>query len=106
MGLSLHNALAVFRGWIGQQSAFVRTPKFAIVGTTGGWKNKQYASRRIGWLTWLEMLLMLYFLAGAAIGLHYEDYGLLPFHLMSAFGFGLIVFYSVRHARAPREGSA
>lgn len=23
MGLSLHNALAVFRGWIGQQSAFV-----------------------------------------------------------------------------------
>ncbi len=104
MGLSLHNALAVFRGWIGQQSAFVRTPKFAIVGTTGGWKNKQYASRRIGWLTWLEMLLMLYFLAGAAIGLYYQDYGLLPFHLMSAFGFGLIVFYSVRHARAPREG--
>jgi cellulose synthase/poly-beta-1,6-N-acetylglucosamine synthase-like glycosyltransferase len=102
MGLSLHNALAVFRGWLGQRSDFIRTPKFAVVGTRDRWQDKTYVSRRIGWLTSLELLLALYFLAGAGIGLYYRDYGLLPFHLMSAFGFGLIVFYSVRHALVPR----
>jgi hypothetical protein len=102
MGLSLHNALAVFRGWLGQRSDFIRTPKFAVVGTRDRWQDKTYVSRRIGWLTGLELLLALYFLAGAGIGLYYRDYGLLPFHLMSAFGFGLIVFYSVRHALVPR----
>ncbi len=98
MGLSLHNALAVFRGWTGHQSAFIRTPKFAIIQGNDRWQNKRYTSGRIGWLTWLEALMGCYFLAGAGIGLYYEDYGLLPFHLMAAFGFLLIFFFSVRHA--------
>lgn len=40
MGMSLHNAWAVFRGWLGQQTAFVRTPKFNIVNGKDIWKNK------------------------------------------------------------------
>jgi cellulose synthase/poly-beta-1,6-N-acetylglucosamine synthase-like glycosyltransferase len=98
MGLSLHNSLAVFRGWIGQRSAFIRTPKFAIVAGADNWKNKKYTSGRIGWLTWLEGLMGVYFLGGAVIGVYFNDYGLMPFHLMSAFGFLLIFFFSVRHA--------
>ncbi len=98
MGLSLHNSLAVFGGWLGRKSAFIRTPKFAIVAGADNWKNKKYTSGRIGWLTWLEGLMGCYFLGGAVIGLHYEDYGLLPFHLMAAFGFLLIFYFSVRHA--------
>jgi hypothetical protein len=55
-------------------------------------------------MTALEALMVLYFLGGAAIGLYYRDYGLLPFHLMSAFGFAVIVFFSVRHAAVPSTG--
>jgi cellulose synthase/poly-beta-1,6-N-acetylglucosamine synthase-like glycosyltransferase len=98
MGLSLHNSLAVFRGWIGQRSAFIRTPKFAIVAGADNWKNKKYTSGRIGFVTWLEGLMGVYFLGGAVIGVYFNDYGLMPFHLMSAFGFLLIFYFSVRHA--------
>ena len=41
MGMSLHNAWAVFRGWLGQQTAFVRTPKFAINNSGDIWKKKK-----------------------------------------------------------------
>jgi cellulose synthase/poly-beta-1,6-N-acetylglucosamine synthase-like glycosyltransferase len=98
MGLSLHNSLAVFKGWIGHRSAFIRTPKFAIVAGGDQWKNKKYTSGRIGWLTWMEGLMGLYFLGGALVGIYYDDYGLMPFHLMSSFGFLLIFYFSVRHA--------
>ena len=102
MGLSLHNAMAVLRGWAGQQSAFIRTPKFAITGITGKWHTKKYASGKIGLMTWMEGLLALYFLGGIAIGLYLQDYGLLPFHLMAALGFSMIFYLSVRHARIVR----
>ncbi|MBI1192507.1 MAG: glycosyltransferase [Bacteroidetes bacterium] len=98
MGLSLHNSLAVFRGWIGQRSAFIRTPKFAIVAGADNWKNKKYTSGRIGVVTWLEGLMGCYFLGGVVVGVYFKDYGLMPFHLMSAFGFLLIFYFSVRHA--------
>ncbi|MFT7588497.1 MAG: cellulose synthase/poly-beta-1,6-N-acetylglucosamine synthase-like glycosyltransferase [Limisphaerales bacterium] len=98
MGLSLHNAMAVMRGWLGQESAFIRTPKFNITALNDNWKTKKYTSGKIGLMTWFEGLFALYFLGGVAIGLYYEDYGLLPFHLMAATGFILIFVYSVRHA--------
>lgn len=99
MGLSLHNARAVFKGWLGQQSAFIRTPKFNIVGKEGKWENKQYVQSKISSITYLEGLFCLYFLGGIALGIYYEDYGLLPFHLLAATGFGLIFYFSMKHSR-------
>jgi len=99
MGLSLHNAWAVFRGWIGQQTAFVRTPKFNIVNGKDIWKNKKYVGGKINAITYLEGVFTLYFLSGIIMGFYYRDYGLLPFHCLAFFGFGIIFYFSLKHSR-------
>ena len=96
MGLSAHNTLAVAEGWLGKKSPFLRTPKFNIQGKADDWKGKLYSSKRLSWLSLLESGLVLYFVAGIAVGLYLKDYGLLPFHLMLATGFSVVVYYTVR----------
>ncbi|MBP9704087.1 MAG: glycosyltransferase [Chitinophagales bacterium] len=99
MGLSLHNAWAVLRGWTGHKSAFIRTPKFNIMKSNDLWNNKKYISRKITAITYLEGLFCMYFITGIVMAFYYEDYGLLPFHILSAFGFGIIFYFSVKHSR-------
>lgn len=99
MGLSLHNAWAVFRGWLGHKTAFVRTPKFNIISSTDIWKNNKYIPRKIHPITYLEGLLTLYFLLGVIMGVYYNDYGLLPFHILATTGFGIIFYFSLKHSR-------
>jgi cellulose synthase/poly-beta-1,6-N-acetylglucosamine synthase-like glycosyltransferase len=99
MGMSLHNAWAVFRGWLGQQTAFVRTPKFNIVNGKDIWKNKKYTASKISPMVYLEGLFSLYFLTGIIMGFYYEDYGLLPFHMMAFSGFALIFYFSLKHSK-------
>ena len=48
MGLSLHNSIAVFEGWMGRKTPFVRTPKFGA----GDWKKNSYVTKKIGAITW------------------------------------------------------
>ncbi|HMU68816.1 MAG TPA: glycosyltransferase [Chitinophagales bacterium] len=100
MGMSLHNAWAVFRGWLGQQTAFVRTPKFAINNSGDIWKKKKYVASRVSPITYLEGIFSLYFLSGIIMGIYYQDYGLLPFHIMAFMGFALIFYFSFKHARS------
>ncbi len=99
MGMSLHNAWAVFRGWLGQRTAFVRTPKFNITNAKDMWKNKKYAATKISPITYLEGLFSLYFLSGIIMGFYYKDYGLLPFHTLAFIGFALIFYFSLKHSR-------
>lgn len=101
MGLSLHNAYAVFEGLIGFKSPFIRTPKFNITSKKDSWKDNIYIRPQISVLTVVEGLLALYFLFGLVYGVLIADYGLMFFHVMLALGF-LIVFYHsikpIRHA--------
>ncbi len=100
MGLSLHNSRAVLLGLLGQRSAFIRTPKLGIVAGAGGWKARRYrTSARLGGLTWLEGLLTAYFIFGLGAGLYLGEYGLLPTHLLLATGYGLVFYYSLKHAQ-------
>ena len=99
MGLSLHNALAVCEGYAGKKSPFVRTPKFNLVENDGVWKNSKYISRKINPLTYVELFLSVYFIAAIGIGIYLGDSGLMPFHIMLAFGFGVIGLFSVKHAK-------
>jgi cellulose synthase/poly-beta-1,6-N-acetylglucosamine synthase-like glycosyltransferase len=98
MGLSLHNAWAVFRGWIGQRTDFVRTPKFNLIASNDLWKNKKYVITKINPITYLEGVFTLYFLTGIIMGFYYKDYGLLPFHILAFSGFALIFYFSLKHA--------
>ncbi|AHJ98163.1 glycoside transferase family protein [Hymenobacter swuensis DY53] len=99
MGLSLHNSRAVVMGLLGQKTAFIRTPKLGLIRRQGAWRGRQYrTSRLLSGLTWLEGLLTAYFLFGIGAGLYLHEYGLLPTHLLLATGYGLVFYYSLRHA--------
>lgn len=99
MGLSLHNAMAVLEGYIGKKSAFIRTPKFNLSNDKSKkWGANVYLKRKVNPLTVFEVLLAAYFLGGIVLGFHYEDYGLMPFHLMLFIGFTYVSFYSISHS--------
>ncbi|MFD2784031.1 cellulose synthase family protein [Hymenobacter rubripertinctus] len=99
MGLSLHNARAVVLGLVGQRSAFIRTPKLGMLAGAGSWRGRRYrTSSLLSGLTLLEGLLAAYFLFGIGAGIYLQEYGLLPTHLLLATGYGLVFYYSLRHA--------
>lgn len=99
MGLSLHNAWAVVEGYLGVKTPFLRTPKFAIAeNKESTWFRNQYLKKRIGLLPFLELILALYFVYGIVLGFQYQDFGLLPFHIMLFIGFGYVSFLSFWHA--------
>ncbi len=97
LGLSLHNTLAVLRGYSGQKTPFIRTPKFNIINQKGVWKANKYINTKVNWLTMIEGVLALYFLYGIFLGFKFHDFGLMFFHVMAAFGFSFIFFSTVRH---------
>ncbi|MEX2597593.1 MAG: cellulose synthase family protein [Salibacteraceae bacterium] len=102
MGLSLHNSIAVFEGYIGRKTPFVRTPKFNLDASNVGWKSNVYIGRSIGWLTILEILLAFFFAYAVVQGIIFKDYGLIPFHVMLVFGFSMIGGLSLKHALVSR----
>ena len=99
MGLSLHNTIAVVQGYIGKQSPFVRTPKFAINDIGDTFKKTNYRNYKINWTTVFEGLLAVYFMGGAALGIYLGSTSFVIFHLMLMFGFGTIFYFTLRHLR-------
>ncbi|MFN4147692.1 MAG: cellulose synthase family protein, partial [Runella sp.] len=100
MGLSLHNAVAVFEGYLGRKTPFVRTPKWGIVQQKGSWQEKKYLLKSLNPLTFVEILLVVYFVVGVVLGIHWEAYSMLILHTMLALGFGFVSYFSVKHSLA------
>lgn len=100
MGFSLHNAIAVFEGYIGKKTPFIRTPKFNVRQKSDLWRSNKYLRSKINWLTLIEGILAIYFMGGLALGVYYWDFGLFPFHLLLVIGFGYIFIYSIVHSKA------
>jgi cellulose synthase/poly-beta-1,6-N-acetylglucosamine synthase-like glycosyltransferase len=99
MGLALHNAWAVTEGYLGIKTPFLRTPKFALSKNSNGkWFKNRYLKKQIGWLPLIELMMAFYFAFGIVLGFHYQDFGLLPFHLMLLVGFGYVSLLSFWHA--------
>ncbi|WP_161890788.1 cellulose synthase family protein [Pontibacter russatus] len=99
MGLSLHNSIAVLEGFMGRKTPFIRTPKYNLVARSDTWRKRGYRLKSISFVTVLEGLLALYFIYAIVLGLRWELYGQLPLHLLLAFGFGAVFFYSLFHSR-------
>ena len=99
LGLSMHNAMAVFEGLIGKKTPFVRTPKFNITDKKDTWHGNKYFKKRINPLIALEGLLSIYFFGGLALAFYFQDFALLPFHLLLSLGFLLVFYYSIQHTR-------
>jgi len=98
MGLSLHNALAVFEGYIGRKTPFVRTPKMGDQSAESGVFKGGYWKSVIAPLTILEVLLAAYAAGGIVLAFILGDGGLVPYHLMLALGFGSVAYYSIAHS--------
>ncbi len=99
MGLSLHNSIAVFEGYAGKKTAFIRTPKFNINKSSDSWKGNKYLVNNISLLTILEGVMVLYFLGGIAVGVYLHDYGMIPFHVMLTIGFAYTFVYTMKHSK-------
>ena len=98
MGLSFHNSIAVVEGWLGRKTPFVRTPKFNINKQSDSWQGNKYLTKSLGKSTWIELLLMLYFIVVLAIEIYLGNLGLVPFHLMLIVGYGSVLFYTFKQA--------
>lgn len=98
VGFSLHNTVAVIQGWLGQKSAFIRTPKFNI--TEKGKEVKKttnYKMGRISLVTIFEGVLSAYFIVMSILA--YQEGGpvFMFYPLINALGFGVICFASIRN---------
>lgn len=99
MGLSFHNSIAVVEGWMGRKSPFVRTPKFNINKQSDTWQGNKYLAKSINKSSWIELLLMLYFVVALIIEIQLKNFGLIPFHLMLIVGYGSVLYYTFRQMR-------
>lgn len=99
MGLALHNAQAVWEGFSGKKSPFVRTPKFNLESGKTSLSSNSYLKYPIPATTWLEGVLMLIFSGMVGLHIYWNTYAMLPFHLMLAVGYGLVFFTSFKAYR-------
>jgi cellulose synthase/poly-beta-1,6-N-acetylglucosamine synthase-like glycosyltransferase len=88
IGLAFSNARAVLEALMGQQSEFVRTPKYRVEEATDEtWKRKKYKRKR-GWLPLLELCFSLYFLLAILYAVRMRLWGTIPFLFLFLFGYG------------------
>ena len=90
MGLSLHNSLAVWEGWTGKKSPFIRTPKYNLSSSNSDWSQNRYNPLRIPFSTCFEGLLTIVFAYIVVLSILSGKYEMLFFHFMLMFGFGLV----------------
>ena len=90
LAMSVQNTVAVLQGFMGMQSPFVRTPK---ADTTG--LQNAYVQRKVNWISVLEMTLLLYFLYGIGLSMHYSDYFLLSFFVLMVAGLSILLYQTL-----------
>lgn len=99
MGLSLHNAIAVAEGYLGRKTPFIRTPKFNLGNNSKqDWVKNIYLDRKFNPMTFVEIVLAIYFFVGIVLAFKLGDFGLMPFHLMLFAGFSFVAITSIRHS--------
>lgn len=95
MGMAFNNGIAVVEAWMGKKSSFIRTPKFATSDANAGYLPSPKQKLRSPFLM-AESFFTVYFLSGAFLAFYLHDFSMLPYHLMLALGFGMIVYYSFK----------
>ena len=86
VGLTIVNTRAVLEALFGVQTAFARTPKYAIGDRTVNLETKKYR-RRSGWLPYAEILVGCYFAAMIVFAIETANYFATPFLGLFVFGY-------------------
>ena len=101
VGLTVINTRAVLEALFGVETAFVRTPKFAIGGARMNLENKKYRARS-GWLPYAELAIGTYFVFMVAYAIETYNYLTVPFLLLFVGGYywaGLATLYQEYQGR-------
>jgi len=101
MGLALNNTVAVIEGYLGIKSSFVRTPKFNV-NVKSEFKGNRYDKKSLSLINIFEGLLMVLFSYTAISRTIYGDLGMVPFHLMLAYGYGIVFFHSLKELKTAK----
>jgi cellulose synthase/poly-beta-1,6-N-acetylglucosamine synthase-like glycosyltransferase len=86
VGLTIINTRAVLEALFGVQTAFARTPKYAIADRPVNLEVKKYR-RRSGWLPYIEIAVGTYFLAMIAFAIDTFNFFAIPFLALFVFGY-------------------
>jgi cellulose synthase/poly-beta-1,6-N-acetylglucosamine synthase-like glycosyltransferase len=86
VALTVINTRAVFEALLGVQTAFVRTPKYAVDKGGAGAAPVKYR-RRSGWLPFIEIAIGTYFVAMAIFAIDVDNFLSLPFLLLFVGGY-------------------
>jgi cellulose synthase/poly-beta-1,6-N-acetylglucosamine synthase-like glycosyltransferase len=86
VGLTIINTRAVLEALFGVQTAFARTPKFAIGDRHMNLETKKYR-RRSGWLPYVEILCGTYFITMIVFAMQTYNYFATPFLALFVFGY-------------------
>jgi hypothetical protein len=104
VGLTITNTKAVIEALIGHQTAFARTPKYAVRKKGEASQAKKYR-KRLGIIPWIELAIGCYFAATVWYAIATENYFTVPFLLLFVLGYWytgiLSIFQGLFERRAP-----
>ncbi len=86
-GVSLSNAIAVFKGLFSNEAVFVRTPKYGFSQNTKNRVDRFYAEINTPFISYVEVLCGLYLFFSFIYTLVNEQLVLVPFFLLYSCGF-------------------
>jgi cellulose synthase/poly-beta-1,6-N-acetylglucosamine synthase-like glycosyltransferase len=86
VGLTITNTKAVMEALFGVQSAFARTPKFAVK-KKGERSQAQKYRKRLGIVPWIELAIGCYFALTIWYAITSENYFTVPFLVLFVFGY-------------------
>jgi cellulose synthase/poly-beta-1,6-N-acetylglucosamine synthase-like glycosyltransferase len=86
VGLTLINTRAVLEALFGVETAFARTPKYAVGDRPVNLEVKKYRGRS-GWLPYAEVAVGVYFLSMVVFAIQTYNYFAIPFLLLFVFGY-------------------
>src|SRR5689334_7958852 len=101
VGLTIINTRAFLEAIFGVQTAFARTPKYAISDRPMNLEVKKYR-RRSGWLPWIEIAIGTYFLTMIVFAVQTYNFFSIPFLMLFVGGYywaGFGTLYQERQGR-------
>jgi len=94
MALSFQNCIAAIEGFAGKKTEFVRTPKFNV--TNSGFKLlRDHSTIKFPRIVIYEIMLLIYFVCGAVIGIYNYEFTFLAFHVLLSIRYAMLIKISI-----------
>ncbi len=104
VGLTITNTKAVLEALVGHQTAFARTPKYAVQKKGERSQARKYR-KRLGIIPWIELAIGTYFAATVWYAISTENYFTVPFLLLFVLGYWYTGILSIFQGLFERRGS-